>query len=948
MEDKKYRVGEQSHSERTYQAGPVRETLPAGVRERKWITRLTNHIQNLPTARVYPGDPEYNALACCVSDEEAKIVCKMKLRKHYSQAELEKKTGFAKEVIEPLLQNLAMTGVLMYDPEDPEVGPDKDNRKQGGYWVPIFVPGIMECLVDNVKLAETHPEIPKAFSDYTLKRIMPLAGNLPVGGGVMRVIPIESAIKDDPKHTVDEEISHYVETATDICVSPCSCRVARRIQGEGCGHLEEDMCIQFNEAARAFIHAGRGRRISREECYEILKKAEANGLMHEMPNTDGVGSTHAMCNCCGCSCFSLRTGEYFHTASMIRSNYISRIDPDKCVACGECVEACPMNALKLGERLKNKKPIMVETPLNAFDHKWGPEKWNPDYRYNRSYVMEETGTAPCKVACPAHIAIEGYLELAREGRYQDALALIKKKNPFPAICGRVCNKKCEEACTRGKIDQPVSIDEVKKAIAELDLDEKTRVLPRIEHPEFSSIKMAVVGAGPSGLTCAYYLAAKGYKVTVFEKENRLGGMLTLAIPSFRLEKNVVEAEIEVLSALGVDFKTGVEVGKNVTIEELKREGYKAIYLAIGAQGNRKLNVPGEENQGIAAGVNFLKAVNLGRKPRLKGNVVVLGGGNVAIDVARTARRCGAQTVELYCLEERPLMSAAPEEIELALKEGINIHSGWGVKEFQGEKGVLRKAVFKRCTAVYDEHYRFNPSYDESVLEEVECSHFLLAIGQKEEWGHLLDGTDIELSKAGRVKADPLTYQTADPDVFAGGDCYLGPRFVIDAIANGREAAESMHRHAHPGQSLTIGRAQNPYLASYALDADNVSVEGFDSAGRVEPREEKPSDPMRDGRLPYNEEECRKEASRCLKCGRTYVDETMCVGCGLCTTRCLFDAIKLVRRFDAQGVPYEKSTINAAPHLLSRNLKIVFTGKGKKKRVAKDELGGQRTDKETIR
>ena len=948
MDEKKYRVDKQDYAEGVYKDGPVKNVLPSGEKERKLITRLANHIQTLPGVKVVAGDPEYNALACCVSDDEAKLVLSMKLRKHYTLEDIAKKNKMPVEKVEPMLKELAMTGILMFDPEDPEAGPDKNNQKQGGYWIPIFVPGIMECLVDNVKLAEAHPEIPKAFNEYTIKRIMPLAGNLPVGGGVMRVIPIESAIKDDPKHTVDEEISHYVETATDICVSPCSCRVARRIQGEGCGHLEDDMCIQFNEAARAFIHAGRGRRISKEECYEILKKAEDNGLMHEMPNTDGPGSTHAMCNCCGCSCFSLRTGEYFHTATMIRSNYISKIDPDKCVACGECVEACPMNALKLGERLENKKPIKIKTPLSAFDHKWGSDKWNSDYRYNREYVMAETGTAPCKVACPAHIAIEGYLELAREGRYEDALRLIKKKNPFPAVCGRVCNKRCEDACTRGSIDQAVSIDEVKKYVAELDLNKKSRALPRIEHPEFHHIKMAVIGGGPAGLSCAYYLAAMGYSVTVFEKENRLGGMLTLGIPSFRLEKEVVEAEIDVLRDLGVEFKTGVEVGKNVSIQELKNEGYQAFYLAIGAQGSRKLGVAGEENQGILSGVAFLKGVNLGKAPRLRGRVAVMGGGNVAIDVARTAIRYGASAVDLYCLESRNIMTAAKEEIDEGEEEGIIIHNGWGVKEFQGEKGVLKKAILKKCVSVYDENYRFNPSYDENDLLEVECDYFISAIGQVCEWGHLLEATSCALTKSGRIKADGLTFQTDDPDIFTGGDCYYGPRFVIDAIAAGHEAAESMHRHVHPGQSLTIGRAQNPYLASYMLDKDNIVVQGFDNAPRVEVKRAKGEDEMKDDRVLLTEAEVKKEAGRCLKCGRTYVDETMCVGCGLCTTRCEFDAIHLERRFDAQGVVYEKATVNAAPHLLSRNLKIVFTGKGKSKLVNKDDLDSQDEKKETIR
>lgn len=936
-EEPKLRVDDQHFAEERYKEGPKKNTLPAGEKERKIITKLCNHIQDLPGVHVIPGDPEYNALACVVTDEQAKVGLTMKLRHHYSVPALAKMNKMSVEQISPILDQMAQIGLCTCDPTDPKVEPGPDGKPQMGYHIPIFVPGIMEAMVNNVKLVEAHPIIAQSFAEYTIKRIMPLTGNLPVGHGVMRVIPIESSIKDNPDHKEWEELSHYINTATDITVANCSCRTSRRLMNEGCGHLEDDMCMQFNEAARDFIKTGRGRKITKEEAFAIIKKAEANGLMHEMPNIDGSGKTHAMCNCCGCSCFSLRTGEYFHTNSLVRSNYCSVVDPEKCVACGECVEVCPMNALKMGERLENKKPIEIEEPLRAYDHKWGPDKWNPDFRFNRELIMKETGTAPCKVACPAHISIEGYIELAKEGRYAEALELIKHKNPFPAVCGRVCNKKCEDACTRGTLDKAVSIDEIKKFVSQLDLDEDTRVIPSVKHPEYHDHKMAVIGAGPAGLSCAYYLAEMGYTVTVFEKEKKLGGMLTLGIPSFRLEKNVVEAEIEVIKEMGVEFKTGVEVGKDVTIVDLKKQGYEAFYVAIGAQGGRKLGVPNEEADGVISGVDFLRKVNLGTAPKLHGKVIVMGSGNVAIDVARTAVRYGADSVEIYCLESRDIMPAAKDEVAEAEAEGVKINNMWGAKEFhKDDKGHVTEVVLKKCTAVFDKDHKFNPSYDENQLITVPCDFFLAAIGQSFEWGKLLDGTKAVVTR-GRIEADPLTYQTADPDIYAGGDCYHGARFAIDAIATGKEGAESMHRHVHPGQSQTIGRVQNPYLAKYALDKDNIDVQGWDNTPRQEIGHVEVKDKMRDDRATFTEAQVKAECGRCLKCGRTYVDETMCVGCGLCTTRCKFDAIHLERRFDQGNLTYEQIAPQSVGHILARNVKILFTGKGKKQKVAKDDI-----------
>jgi NADPH-dependent glutamate synthase beta subunit-like oxidoreductase/Fe-S-cluster-containing hydrogenase component 2 len=949
-EEPKLRV-EQNFAEVEYANGKKPGHMEEGAKKRPNVLKLCRHIQDLPGAIVQYGDPEYNALACWVSDDEVKIAMTMKLRKHYTLDQLAKNAKMPLDKCAEIVKHATWGGLIFIDTADPTF-PEKDGKLQTTYHVEIFVPGIMEAMCDNLELVQAHPIIAQSFSEYTIKRIMPLAGNIPVGHGVMRVVPISSAVAGDPQLKEDEKIEHYVETATDISVAPCSCRVSRRLMNEGCGHLEQDMCIQFNNGARGFIANGHARRITKEECYAIIKKAEDNGLMHEIPNIDGNGKTHALCNCCGCSCFSLRTGEYFHTATLVRSNYISHVDPEKCVACGECVEVCPMNALRLGERLENKNEIKIEEPLHAFDHKWGPDKWNPEYRFNRQLIMNETGTAPCKVACPAHISIEGYIALAKEGRYAEALELIKKKNPFPAVCGRVCNKRCEDACTRGTIGDknPVSIDEIKKFVAQLDLDEDTRVKPRIQHPEYHDHKMAVIGAGPAGLSCAYYLAEMGYDVTVFEKEEKLGGMLTLGIPSFRLEKNVVNAEIDAIKDLGVTFKTGVEVGKDVTIADLRKQGYEAFYVAIGAQGGRKLGVPNEDAKGVLSGVDFLRGVNLGKGQKLSGHVALMGAGNVAIDVARTALRYGAESVDLYCLESRDIMPAAKDEIAEAEEEGIKVNNGWGVKEFhKDEKGNLTEVVLKKCTAVFDKDHKFNPQYDEANVITVPCSYFLAAIGQSFEWGNLLAGTKAVVGRGGRCEADALTYETAEPDIFVGGDCYHGARFAIDAIATGKEGAESMHRHVHPGQSMLIGRVQNPYLAKYALDKDNIDVQGWDNTPRQQVERVKVKDKMADDRKVFSEEQLKAETSRCLKCGRTFVDETMCVGCGLCTTRCKFDAIHLQRRFDEHGRTYEEIAPSSVPHILARNLKIIFTGKGKKKAINKDDIvKNETTTKETIK
>jgi len=893
--------------------------------EREKILELANHLNRTKTGSksgIKYGDPEYMILEPAVTDDMADAAMFLGFRKRQTAAEIAAQCGKTVEETEKLLWELAMAGICFVNEID---GVDK-------YWVDLWVPGIMEMMANNYENVAKYPQIAEAFNAYGIVRGAGTAGQFPVGLGLMRVIPIEQSIAAETRKASYEEVSGYLNENTVFSVSDCACRTVRESMGEGCGHLKEDMCIQLGHAAEYYIRTGRGRKITREEAFAIIKRAEENGLMHQIPNTDGPGKTHAICNCCGCSCLSLRTAEMFLNNDMVRSNYVSHVDKDKCTACGQCVENCPVNALKLGQKICSKKPVTekIERKDTPRDTEWTPENWNPDYRTNREDVVD-TGTSPCKTECPAHIGIQGYIQLAAQGKYTEALELIKRENPFPAVCGRICPRKCESACTRGDVDDPVAIDEIKKFIAQQDLNRNRRYVPVHRH-EYGN-KIAVIGAGPAGLSCAYFLAVDGYRVTVFEKQQVTGGMLTLGIPSFRLEKDVVRAEIDILKELGVEFATGVEVGRDVTIAGLRDRGYEAFYLAVGAQAGRKLGVEGEDAQGVTAGVDFLRSVNLGDKVSLKGRTIVIGGGNVAIDVARTAVRSGDSEVQMFCLESRGEMPALPEEIEEAMAEEIGIRNSWGPKRIITENGRVTGVEFKKCISVFDENRRFSPKFDEAntIIAEADC--VLTSIGQAMDWGNLLAGTKIELNPNRTVKADPATYQTGEPDVFTGGDAFTGARFAVDAIAAGKEGAISIHRYVHPGQSLLIGRDRREY---HALDKTNVVFEGYDDTPRQKAgyRDGPASrDTFRDLRGTFTEEQVKKETERCLGCGAVITDEYMCVGCGQCTTKCRFDAITLVRKYDSSSVEIKdlkhevvKNVIRRKGRIAVKNVKSLFQKK----------------------
>ncbi len=879
---------------------------------RKKIVQLAHMVGGITGVinKIDENAPEYYSLECCVSDEQADVALVMGLRKPRTIEYIAKKAKLSVEKAHKLAMELAQIGVCRVSHN--EKGVEE-------FFVNIYAPGILEMMVNNADLLEKYPQIGRAFEEYTRLRIAPLAPLLPPGMGMMRVIPIQTAIDANTKAVPYEKLSYYLDKYDIFSVSDCSCRSSRRVLNQGCGHLEKDMCIHMGTGAEYYIRTGRSRQVTRKEVEEILKKAEEDGLMHQMPNIEGLGDSAAICNCCACSCFAMRAATMFNTPDTVRSNYVSQPDHEKCVACGQCVENCPTNALRLGQKLCTKTPLKKIKTKSSRDRIWSKKNWNPDYRENRKDVVE-TGTSPCKTACPAHIAVQGYIKLAAQGKYKDALELIRKENPLPAVCGRICPRKCESECTRGDIDDPIAIDEIKKFIAEQDLDKNRRFIPAKKHNYGKPV--AVIGSGPAGLSCAYYLAEDGYKVTVFEKLSKPGGMLTVGIPSFRLEKNVVEAEIDILKEMGVVFKTNTEVGKDVSLDDLRKQGFKAFYLAIGAQGGRKLGLENEDAKGVIAGVEFLRDVNLGKKNALHGKIIVIGGGNVAIDVARTAVREGAESVAMYCLEARNEMPALNEEIEEALEEDIVINNSWGPKRIISKDGKVTGIELKKCVSVFDKDKKFNPKYDENKTITVDADFVLLSVGQSIDWGGLLKDSAVVLNRNNTAQADSFTYQTAQSDVFVGGDAYTGPKFAIDAIAAGKQAAISIHRFVQPGQSLVYGRDRREYIA---LDKQNIVVESYDTTRRqLAGHNAKNRKTFKDTRVTFTEEQLKKETERCLGCGAVQVDQYMCVGCGQCTTKCKFDAISLVKKYNNFAPVYEKLPLVVAKYAVRRSGKIAVS------------------------
>jgi NADPH-dependent glutamate synthase beta subunit-like oxidoreductase/Fe-S-cluster-containing dehydrogenase component len=899
-------------------------------------------------------DAEYWGLKELVTDEMADVALTMKVRVHYPFEDILEMNPTYKdhpEDLRNLLDKMAYIGLLEFDYGNhyTDEGPIKDAPKIRRYMLPTFVPGSAEFFNMRRENLKDHPAMGSFFERMTFVPLAKVTSMIPEGGdGVgMHVIPVEKAISMESKSLPIEHLSYWLKKYDGhLSKGICSCRASRTALGEGCADDDYGWCIGVGDMADYCVDTNKGEYITKEEALEIFKKAEANGFVHQITNIDGKDKIIGICNCDVKICNALRTSLLFNTPNMSRSAYTAKVDPTKCVACGLCVENCPAGAAKLGQKLCKKDGSKVEYPKAPLPDNlpWGKYAWDEEYRDTaRMTDTYETGTAPCKVACPAHVPVQGYLKMAHEGKYTEALELIKTQNPFPAVCGRVCNKRCEQECTRGEFDKAVAIDAVKKFIAEQDLNSENRFIPEKIVPSLKGSfdeKIAIIGAGPAGLTAAYYLALLGYKPTVFEKNPTPGGMMVYGIPSYKLEKDVINKEIEIITKLGVEIKCNVEVGKDVTISSLKEEGYKAFYIAIGCQGGKRPNVSNDTADGTYIAVDYLKDAYLNQSQEFEGDVVVIGGGNVAVDCARTAHRFHSNKVTMVSLEDRDSMPASKEEIIETLDEDIQIVNSYGPKEvLVDENGHVKGIVLKKCTSVIDpETKKFNPQYDENDTITLDCTKIVFAIGQSIEWGNLLEGTKVTFWHGNYPIADKMTYQTADEDIFVGGDVYTGPKFVIDAIAAGHAVADALHRHVHENASPTIAFNRRHFVPLNKMD---ISVPDYDHAGRVEEKMDESIDhkmSFKDAHLTLTEEEVKKETARCLSCGASIVDPHKCIGCGICTTKCKFDAIHLVRDHPKAStmVRAEDKVGPLLKYAIKRRVKIILHSTSKEAKLMRQK------------
>jgi NADPH-dependent glutamate synthase beta subunit-like oxidoreductase/nitroreductase len=534
------------------------------------------------------------------------------------------------------------------------------------------------------------------------------------------------------------------------------------------------------------------------------------------------------------------------------------VDRDRCIGCSLCVKKCPVQTIGMVPRAR---------------------------------ASQEQQTA-CQYTCPAGNDIRGYMQLlANGGSYEDAWRIIVETNPMPAVTGRVCPHLCEGSCNRSNVDAPLNIHGMERFIGDYAI-EKGLSFPK--PAMMKGEKVAVVGSGPSGMSCAYQLARLGYQVTVFESAPKPGGMLTWAIPRYRLPEEVVANEIQRIIDLDVVLKLNVTVGEDVTIPRLRAEGFKAIYIDIGLQGGRRLGLESEDAQGVVSGVEFLRKIKQGVPADVSGKVVVIGGGNVAADVARTAIRTGAATVTMYCLESAGEMPASAEEIEEAVEEGIIVHNGWGPKRILVKDGRVAGVEFKKCVSVFDADGRFAPMYDENETVIVEADRVLVSIGQSALWGRLLEGLSVELTPGGIAKADGLTFSTREKGVFAGGDATKGPGLVTEAIGAGRKAAMAIDAFIR-GKDVVL-----PQLKK--IDFTGVPFPEVRKADRsvvsITPAAQRLEQPAMEVCPSMTSDQALFEPGRCLGCGLSepyfYGVQFLgkiCIDCHNCQAVCPQEAIR---------------------------------------------------------
>ena len=560
------------------------------------------------------------------------------------------------------------------------------------------------------------------------------------------------------------------------------------------------------------------------------------------------------------------------------------VDVDKCTGCGDCAAVCPISLpSEFDENLGERKAIYRKFPQAI----------------PSAFAIDKLGTAPCKAACPTHISVQGYVALIADGKYKEALKLIKQENPFPSVCGRVCTHPCETACKRAEVDEPVSIMYLKRFVADLDLNDETKYVPEIK--EKKDKKVAIIGGGPAGLTAAYYLAIEGYRVTVFEAQPVAGGWLAIGIPEYRLPKDVLNAEIKTIEELGVDIKLNTKVGVDIAFDDIRKD-YDAMFLGVGTHISSKLDIPGEDLGGVVHGIDFLKRVNLGEKVFLGNRVAVIGGGNVAMDAVRTALRTGSQEAFILYRRTRAEMPAANEEIEEALAEGIKMEFLAAPVRVLGDNDkVTGLECIRMELGEPDASGRRRPVPIEGSEFTLDVEAVIPAIGQAADLSFIPEGSDVSINKWNTFDVDQVTFATNVEGIFAGGDDVTGPATAVEAINAGKEAARSINRYLK-GEDVALGREKD-WTKNLADKGDVSWVKKSERPHLPELEPEERKTHFDEVILGYSEEDVRREANRCLSCG-------ICSECYQCVDACVAGAINHEMKEEEETI--EVGSIIAAP------------------------------------